>query len=45
MTYYCASCNRLTDAYDLWPNGECTCCYCAFEDLLAQDAKVRMYTC
>lgn len=38
MTYYCASCKRLTDGYDLWPNGECVCCYTATEDVLDSDA-------
>lgn len=39
MTYYCASCKRLTDGYDLWPNGECCACYSATEDLMARDAN------
>lgn len=45
MTYYCSACKRATDAYDLWPNGECIHCYMAMEDLLEQDANIHMYKC
>lgn len=45
VTYYCTSCKRLTDGYDLWPNGECVCCYTATEDLLDTDAKMLTYKC
>lgn len=38
MTYYCSACKRATDAYDLWPNGECVCCYTATEDVMDSDA-------
>lgn len=38
MTYYCRLCRRVTDAYDLWPNGECMTCYCAFENVMDSDA-------
>lgn len=45
MTYYCSACKRATDAYDLWPNGECVCCYTATEDVLDLDANIHMYKC
>lgn len=38
MSFYCSACKRATDAYDLWPNSECVCCYTATEDVMARDA-------